>query len=110
MPIITESHIEKQGCVRFMSVHKSKGLQAKVVFILNLDKGLYGFPCELENPDIFETAIINLNGLRKEEERRLFYVALTRAKEEVIMYTQKCSESDFITEIKEFTKREELGY
>ena len=48
--------------------------------------------------------------MRKQEERRLFYVAVTRAKEEVIMYTQKYSESEFITEIKEFTKKEELGY
>jgi len=93
-----------------MSVHKSKGLQAKVVMILNVDKDLYGFPCELENPDIFQPAIKNNDGLREQEERRLFYVAVTRAKEEVIMYTQKNSESDFITEIKEFVKREELGY
>lgn len=112
IPIIKESHITKPNHVRFMSVHKSKGLQAKVMFILNLEKGLYGFPCELENPDIFEPAIRNNDGMkeREQEERRLFYVAVTRAKEEVIMYTQKCSESEFITEIKDFTKREELGY
>ncbi|MBT4824275.1 UvrD-helicase domain-containing protein [Candidatus Woesearchaeota archaeon] len=101
---------ERVNCVRIMSVHKSKGLQAKVVMILNVDKDLYGFPCELENPDIFQPAIKNNDGLREQEERRLFYVAVTRAKEEVIMYTQKNSESDFITEIKEFVKREELGY
>ena len=77
---------------------------------LSVDKELYGFPCELENPEIFQPAIKNNDGLRKQEERRLFYVAVTRAKEEVIMYSQKCSESEFITEIKDFIKREELGY
>ena len=101
---------DRPNCVRIMSVHKSKGLQARVVIVLNVDKDLYGFPCELENPDIFLPAIKNNDGLRKQEERRLFYVAVTRAKEEVMIYTQKCSESEFITEIKEFTKREELGY
>jgi len=101
---------DRPNCVHIMSVHRSKGLQARVVMILNVDKDLYGFPCELENPDIFLPAIKNNDGLRKQEERRLFYVAVTRAKEEVIMYTQKCSESEFITEIKEFTKKEELGY
>lgn len=101
---------DRPNCVRIMSVHKSKGLQARVVMVLNVDKDLYGFPCELENPDIFLPAIKNNDGLRKQEERRLFYVAVTRAKEEVIIYTQKCSESEFITEIKEFVKREELGY
>jgi len=101
---------DRPNCVRIMSVHKSKGLQARVVMVLNVDKDLYGFPCELENPDIFFPAIKNNDGLRKQEERRLFYVAVTRAKEEVMIYTQKCSESEFITEIKEFVKREELGY
>ena len=93
-----------------MSIHKSKGLQAKVVIILNVDSGLYGFPCELENPDILELAEKNNVGLREEEERRLFYVAVTRAKEEVIIYTRKSTQSKFITEIKDFVKREELSY
>ena len=101
---------DKPNCVHIMSVHKSKGLQAKVVMILNVDKGLYGFPCELEDPDLFQPASKNRDRLRKQEERRLFYVAVTRAKEEVIMYSQRCSESEFITEIKDFTKREELRY
>lgn len=101
---------DRPNCVHIMSVHKSKGLQARVIMILNVDKGLYGFPCELEDSDIFQPAIKNNDRLRKQEERRLFYVAVTRAKEEVIMYSQKCSESEFITEIKDFTKREELGY
>jgi len=110
IPIAEEP--DKPNCVHIMSVHKSKGLQARVVMVLNVDKDLYGFPCELENPDIFEPVIKNSNGssLRKQEERRLFYVAVTRAKEEVMIYTQKCSESEFITEIKDFIKKEELGY
>jgi len=101
---------DRPNCVHIMSVHKSKGLQARIVMILNVGKDLYGFPCELENPDTFQPAIKNNDGLREQEKRRLFYVAVTRAKEEVIMYSQKCSESKFITEIKDFTKREELGY
>lgn len=108
MPISEEPN--KPNHVHIMSVHKSKGLQAKVVIILNVDKGLYGFPCELENPDIFETAIQNNDGFREHEERRLFYVAVTRAKKEVILYTQNCSESKFITEIKDFIVREDLPY
>jgi DNA helicase-4 len=113
IPINPESHISKPNCVRFMSVHKSKGLQAKIVIILNLEKGKYGFPCELENPDIFEPAIRNTDGLKEkeQEERRLFYVAVTRAEEEVIMYTQKEKESKFIIEMDEkFRNTEELGY
>ena len=107
IPISNEAKIPNR--VHIMSVHKSKGLQAKVVMVLNVDKDLYGFPCELENPVIFLPTIKNNDGLRKQEERRLFYVAVTRAKEEVMIYTQKCSESEFIMEIKDFVKKEEFG-
>ena len=90
VPIIKESHKTIPNHVRFMSVHKSKGLQAKVV--------------------IFEPAIANNDSMKEkeQEERRLFHVAVMRAKEEIIMYSQKCFESKFITEIKEFIKREDL--
>ncbi|NMC61479.1 MAG: UvrD-helicase domain-containing protein [Candidatus Methanofastidiosa archaeon] len=100
------------NCVRVMTVHKSKGLQSKYVFILNVDKDMYGFPCEIEDSNILEPAKDNNNHMRKEEERRLFYVALTRAKEGVFIYTQKCVESQFISELKdlEYVKRVELPY
>jgi DNA helicase IV len=87
--------------IHFMSVHKSKGLQARVVFILDVVKGLYGFPCEKENPDIYEPAILGPKRKREEEERRVFYVAATRAKEDLIIYTKKDEMSDFLKEIKE---------
>ena len=102
---------EKPNCVHIMSVHGSKGLQAKVVIILDVVKGLYGFPCELEDSNIFQPAMKgNIYGRKyKQEERRLFYVAVTRAKEEVMIYTQGCSESEFIREIKDFVRKKELG-
>lgn len=96
--------------ISFISVHKSKGLQSKVVFILNVVKDLYGFPCEVEDPDIFEPAIVGRKKDKDEEERRLFYVAVTRAKEEVHIYSQKCIESKFLKEIKELCDVEELKY
>ena len=94
--------------IHFMSVHKSKGLQARVVFILDVVKGLYGFPCEKENPDIYEPAILGPKRKREEEERRVFYVAATRAKEDLIIYTKKDEMSDFLKEIKEHLVVEEI--
>jgi len=40
--------------ILYMSVHSSKGLQAKNIILLNVVKGLYGFPSELEDQRIFE--------------------------------------------------------
>ena len=71
---------------------------------------MYGFPCELENPDILAPAKIGKEKNKEEEERRLFYVAVTRAKEEVIIYSQKSEEGKFLEEIKEYCITEELSY
>lgn len=86
--------------VPFMTVHKSKGLQAKVVFLMDVVEDLYGFPCEVENPDIFQPAILSRKRDKYEEKRRLFYVAVTRAMNDLIIYTRKDSISIFINEIK----------
>jgi len=87
-----------------MTVHKSKGLQAKVVFLLCVDRGLYGFPSEIEDPFIFGPAMYGKLNNKEEEERRLFYVAITRSKEDVIIYTQKDNESIFLNEIQKYTE------
>lgn len=59
---------ERQEAVSLMTVHASKGLEFDAVFVTGLEHGL--FPSERENDDDRDS----------EEERRLFYVALTRAK------------------------------
>ena len=56
-----------------MTVHSSKGLEFPVVFIAGLDDGLFPLYATLENKK------------EMEEERRLFYVALTRAQERVLL-------------------------
>ena len=67
-----ESKKEKTNAVKLMTVHASKGLEFKYIFITGLEDGL--FPHQKDNKT--EDA---------EEERRLFYVALTRAKEKLFL-------------------------
>lgn len=67
---------EEQKAVRLMTVHSSKGLEFDVVFIAGLEVGL--FPHEKVNDD-------NLTPEEREEERRLFYVALTRARKKIFL-------------------------
>jgi len=62
---------EKAEAVSLMSCHSAKGLEFPVVFMVGLEEGM--FPCTLMGPPDVE------------EERRLFYVGLTRAKERVIL-------------------------
>jgi DNA helicase-4 len=94
-----------------LTVHKAKGLEARVVFILNVIKDLYGFPCEIEDTSILEPARENYpHQNRKEEERRLFYVALSRAKEDLNIYSWEPSISEFLEEINNYTVKERLNY
>ena len=111
-PIFNETFLDyanKKG-ISYMSVHRSKGLQSKIVFILNVNEGLYGFPCQLEDPSIYEPAKEMKVKDKEAEERRLFYVAITRAKEDVYIYNQKCTESKFIREIGNRLNFKEVPY
>jgi DNA helicase-2/ATP-dependent DNA helicase PcrA len=72
---INEDRKENKNAVKLMTVHASKGLEFKFVFVVGLESGL--FPSERSNK-----AEENEDS---EEERRLFYVALTRAKEKLFL-------------------------
>jgi DNA helicase IV len=85
------------------TIHASKGLEAKVVFIIGLTDGSGGFPDIWLDDVVFRVVKDVKYDMLMEEERRLFYVALTRAKDEVYLITELGSESRFIDEIpKEF--------
>jgi len=60
---------ETSNCVTLMTLHSAKGLEFPVVFISGLEEGLFPIASSLEDPRELE------------EERRLFYVGLTRAQE-----------------------------
>ena len=97
--------------VRLLTVHKSKGLEAKVVFILNVIKGTYGFPCEIEDSSIYEPARENYPPQdQREEERRLFYVAMTRAMNDLYIYTWEPAKSEFLEEIEDHAEEIPLRY
>jgi len=101
----------RENQIRVMTVHKSKGLQAKAVFLLDVVCGAYGFPCEIEDPSILAPARENYPPFdHKQEERRLFYVAVTRAKEDLFIYTWEPAKSEFLEEICEHVNEEPLYY
>lgn len=92
--------------VQGKTIHAAKGLEAKVVFIIGLTEGDGGFPDIWLEDRIFQTIKKANHDLLLEEERRLFYVAMTRAKEKLFLLTEKGNESSFLKEIPEiFTVR-----
>ena len=91
--------------IRFLTVHQSKGLEADHVIILNNREAKLGFPAHVKDPPLKTELIkiaeeLELDQASINEERRLFYVALTRAKKQVILLTVDGKESSFIKELR----------
>ena len=92
--------------IRFLTVHQSKGLEADHVIILNNREAKLGFPAHVKDPPLKAELIriageLKLDQISENEERRLFYVALTRAKKQVILLTVDGKESSFIKELRQ---------
>lgn len=83
------------SAVSLMTLHAAKGLEFPVVFLCGIKKGT--LPLEIAN-----------RGVDIEEERRLFYVGITRAKEELILLTSK-ERSVFLEDLKEENFHKEKG-
>ena len=85
--------------IKFLTAHKSKGLQADYVFILNNKNGKTGFPSKIQDSPILDLLLEKSDSYPDAEERRLFYVAMTRARQKVILITLKDYKSDFANEL-----------
>lgn len=85
--------------VKFMTIHGSKGLEADYVFVLNCNSGLYGFPSLVSDDPVLDYVLSDQEHYEYAEERRVFYVGITRAKvHTVVMYNEE-TPSPFVTEM-----------
>src|SRR5207245_1274873 len=78
--------------------HKAKGLEAKTVIIVNASDHPFGFPSKVENPDVLGPVRMSF-GNDDAEERRLFYVAITRSMNRLHLVTRQGHLSPYIAEI-----------
>lgn len=91
--------------LQFLTAHSSKGLSADNVIIINAKDDIYGFPSQVDDDPVLKLVVFNDNTYNNAEERRLFYVALTRTKNRVFIVTPKKRPSDFIKELLNNPKR-----
>ena len=76
--------------IPFLSVHSAKGLEADHVILVNCNQGAYGFPSLIEDDPILDFVLSKSEAYPFAEERRLFYVAMTRARMRMyVLYDQK---------------------
>lgn len=94
------SHLFRKDLdISFMTIHSSKGLQADYIFILNNKRFGASFPSKISDAPILQLLLDNSDSFLDAEERRLFYVATTRAKKKVWLLTIEKNISEFVTEI-----------
>lgn len=86
--------------ITFMTAHSSKGLGYDDVIIVNGKNEAYGFPSKIEDDPVLAFVIKGDRSIDYAEERRLFYVAMTRTKNRVFFVAPEQNPSEFLLELK----------
>ena len=85
--------------LRYRTVHAAKGLEDDYVVVLGICAGRYGFPTEITDDPLLDLVLAAPEEHPNAEERRLFYVALTRAKRRTYLLEEGGPRSAFIEEL-----------
>ncbi|MBI9011580.1 MAG: UvrD-helicase domain-containing protein [Clostridiales bacterium] len=85
--------------ISFMSAHRSKGIEATNVIVVNGENDKLGFPNKTSDDPVLSYVLTKLDPFEYAEERRLFYVALTRTKNKTYILSTNMNESVFVKEL-----------
>jgi len=85
--------------IRFTTAHSSKGREADYVIVIGLKCKGYAFPSQIEDDPLLDLVLSRKEMTSNAEERRLFYVAITRARKHVYLIASKKNPSSFAREI-----------
>ncbi len=89
-------HIKR---IEFLTIQGAKGLTCDFAIVLNNSTGKYGFPSDIEDDPLINAVLSEKEPYLYAEERRLMYVALTRARHQVFLLADKRFSSPFINEL-----------
>ena len=103
-------YIIRDRKIEFLTVHKSKGLEADYVIILQCNKDTYGFPSLVSDAPVLDYVLTKSDQYPYGEERRLFYVAITRAKVKTYVLYDRRFPSVFVDEFLHPEKVTEESY
>ena len=95
--IVSKKYPELQ--ISFMTAHASKGLGYDEVIVINGQGGTYGFPSKIEDDPVLSLVLKEDRSYTYAEERRLFYVAMTRTKNRVYFIAPLQEPSEFLVEL-----------
>jgi DNA helicase-4 len=85
--------------LHYSTVHRAKGLEADHVVVLSVESGTYGFPSEIHDDRVLRLVTHGEDDFENAEERRLFYVALTRTRGRAYVLAPANHPSGFVQEL-----------
>ncbi|QBP43185.1 UvrD-helicase domain-containing protein [Paenisporosarcina antarctica] len=85
--------------IEFLTVHRSKGLEADNVIVINLENKTSGFPNKISDDSILSYVLTDSDDFPFAEERRLFYVAITRTRNKSYLIAPQQNSSIFVEEL-----------
>ncbi len=85
--------------ITFSTIHRAKGAEADVVILLNMKGGTRGFPSGVQDDPLMQLILGESDAYPDAEERRLLYVALTRARRRAVIIATDAPDSPFTREL-----------